>query len=79
MEPQPSWPGTFPGLDSGVVSDNVVDNVVDSAPDNLPRILTQEPETSDTFGDIKDGASVSHTQQSNSSKPGHVEKKVCSK
>ena len=75
MEPQPSWPGTFPGLDSGVVSDNVVD----SAPDNVPRILTQEPETSDTFGDIKDGASVSHTQQSNSSKPGHVEKKVGSK
>ena len=74
-EPQPSWPGVYPDLASA--GDD--DNVADSASDKPPGILTQDTKTPDTSGDIKDGSGVSHTEQSHSLKPGHVEKKVCSK
>ena len=74
IEPQPGWPGLYPDLDTAG-GDN--DNVADSAPDKPPRNLTTE--TSDTLDDIKDGAGVSHTEQSHSSNPGTVQKKVSSK
>ena len=74
-EPHPNWPGVYHDLASADDSDNAAD----SAPDNPPRILTQDTETPDTFGDIKDGSGVSHAEQSHSLKTGHVEKKVCSK
>ena len=72
-EPQPSWPGVYPDLTSAG------DNAADSAPDKPPRILTQDTETPETFGDIKDGSGVSHAEQSHSLNTGHDEKKVCSK